>query len=115
MSHNVGRIVTVTGTRIGPDTGTPPTTPGVWELAFTPQPALTGGTPRFVLLHLTAMSLPGTSRVEVELGYSQDVFTVASGADVWTRPVDPAPRSRPHALLRLRNRRRGHPVGIRER
>jgi trypsin-like peptidase/VWA domain-containing protein len=91
VSHNVGRIVTVTGTRIGPDTGTPPTTPGVWELAFTPQPALTGGTPRFVLLHLTAMSLPGTSRVEVELGYSQDVFTVASGADVWTRPVDPAP------------------------
>jgi hypothetical protein len=64
MSHNVGRIVTVTGTRIGPDTGTPPTTPGVWELAFTPQPALTGGTPRFVLLHLTAMSLPGTSRIE---------------------------------------------------
>jgi hypothetical protein len=62
----------------------------VWELAFTPQPALTGGAPRFVLLHLTAMSLPGTSRVEIELGYSQDVFTAASGADVWTRPVDPA-------------------------
>ena len=90
MSHNVGRIVTLTGTRIGPDTGTPPTSPGVWELAFTPQPALTGGAPRFVLLHLTAMSLPGTSRVEVELGYSQDVFTATSGTDVWTRPVDPA-------------------------
>jgi hypothetical protein len=91
VSHNVGRIVTVTGTRIGPDSGTPPATPEVWELAFTPQPALTGGTPRFVLLHLTAMSLPGMSRVEVELGYSQDVFTAASGADVWTRPIDPAP------------------------
>lgn len=90
MSHNVGRIVPLTGTRIGPDTGTPATSPGVWELEFTPQPALAGGTPRFVLLHLNAMSLPGTSRVEVELGYSQDVFTATSGTDVWTRPVDPA-------------------------
>ena len=36
------------------------------------------------------MSLPGPSRIEVELGYPQDVFTAASGADVWTRPVDPA-------------------------
>ena len=90
MSHNVGRIVTLPGTRIGPDSGAPPTSPGVWELAFTPQPALTGGTPRFVLLHLTVLSLPGTSRVEVALGYSQDVFTSNSGTDVWTRPVDPA-------------------------
>jgi hypothetical protein len=36
------------------------------------------------------MSLPGTSRVEIELGYAQDVFTATSGTDVWTRPVDPA-------------------------
>src|SRR5262245_24507901 len=90
MSHNIGRIVTVASTRIGPDTGTPPTNAGVWQLQFSPQPALTGGIPRFVLLHLTTMNLPGTSRVEVDLGYSQDVFTAASGTDVWTRPVDPA-------------------------
>lgn len=90
MSHNVGRIVTLPGPRIGPDSGSAPTSPGVWEQSFSPDPALTGGIPRFVLLHLTAMSLPGPSRIEVELGYSQDVFTAASGADVWTRPVDPA-------------------------
>ena len=91
MSHNVGRIVTVPGPRIGPDSGSAPTSPGVWEQSFSPDPALTGGIPRFVLLRLTAMSLPGPSRIEVELGYSQDVFTAASGADAWTRPVDPAP------------------------
>ena len=59
MSHNVGRIVALPGTRIGPDSGTPATGPGVWELQFTPQPALTGGVPRFVLLHLNAISLRG--------------------------------------------------------
>lgn len=90
MSHNVGRIVTVPSTRIGPDGPLAPVSQGVWESSFTPQPALAGGTPRFVLLHLTAVNLPGSSRVEVELGYGQDVFTAGSPVDVWTRPIDPA-------------------------
>ena len=43
------------------------------------------------MLHLTALDLPGGSRVEVELGYGQDVFTAGAPADVWTRPADPGP------------------------
>lgn len=87
MSHICGRVVTV-GTRIGPDTGAPPT-PGVWELLFTPSAALLGGDPRFVMLHFTNLSFSGTSRLEVNLGYGADSFGAASGAGAWTRPIDP--------------------------
>lgn len=45
--------------------------------------------PRFVILHLTALDLPGASRVEIDLGYGQDVFTAGPETDVWTRPIDP--------------------------
>lgn len=88
MSHTIGRVVTVTPVVIGPDGPAPPTGPGVWEHTFTPQPALMGGTPRFVILHLTALSIPAGSRVEVPLGYATEVYTAASGTDVWTRPID---------------------------
>ncbi len=87
MSHNCGRVVTV-GTRIGPDAGAP-TTPGVWELLFTPSPALLGGDPRFVMLHFTNLSFPGTARLEVNVGYGTDTIVAAAGADAWTRPIDP--------------------------
>jgi Trypsin-like peptidase domain/von Willebrand factor type A domain len=89
VSHNIGRIVPVAGFRVGPDTGDAPSPAGTWERMFTPQPALAGGTPRFVILHFTAMDLPGASRVEVDLGYGQDVFTAGQGNDAWTRPIDP--------------------------
>ena len=90
MSHNVGRMVTVApALRIGPDSGASPSPAGVWQQIFTPQAALAGGTPRFVILHLTALDLPGTSRIEVDLGYGQDVFTASAGTDAWTRPINP--------------------------
>jgi hypothetical protein len=90
VSHTCGRVVPV-GTRIGPDTGTPASPAGVWELLFTPSPALMGGPPRFVLLHLDNLSFPGTSRLEVDVRYGTDTIDGASGADAWTRPVDPVP------------------------
>ena len=68
MSHNVGRTVAIAVPRIGPDGPLTPVAPGVWEFAFTPQAALSGGSPRFVILHLTGLALPGGSTVEVELG-----------------------------------------------
>ncbi len=86
MSHMIGRAVAL-GTRVGPD-ATPPTAPGVWELPVTPGPALSGGLPRFVILHFTNMSFPTGSRLEVDVGYGTDVFD--SGAEGWTRPIDPA-------------------------
>ena len=89
MSHNIGRVVSIAPQRVGPDTGQPPNSGSNWELAFTPQNALTGGPPRFVILHLTALALPGGAKVEVELGYGKDVITPAAGAEAWSRPVDP--------------------------
>jgi hypothetical protein len=92
MSHNIGRVIGV-GTRIGPDSGTPATVPGEWRFDFTPGPAPGGGSPRFVILHFDAMSFPGTSRLEVNVRYGVDRFDAGSGADAWTRPVDPLPGS----------------------
>ena len=89
MSHNIGRVVSIAPQRVGPDTGQPPNSGSNWELAFTPQNALTGGPPRFVILHLTALALAGGAKVEVELGYGKDVITPAAGAEAWSRPVDP--------------------------
>ena len=88
MSHNIGRVVTIAPLVIGPGGSAPPTSPGVWEHTFVPQPATSGGPPRWVILHLTAMSIPAGSRVEVPLGYATDVFT--SGTEAWTRPIDTA-------------------------
>lgn len=88
MSHNIGRVVTIPPVIIGPGGPLGSTSPGVWEYTFVPQPAATGGSPRFVILHLTAMNLPSGARVEVPLGYATEVYT--SGTDVWTRPIDTA-------------------------
>jgi hypothetical protein len=90
MSHVCGRVVNV-GTRLGPDTAAPASGAGFWELLFTPTPALSGGDPRFVLLHFNNMALPAGSRLEVDLRYGTDTFTSASRADAWTRPIDPKP------------------------
>jgi hypothetical protein len=65
MSHVCGRVVNV-GTRLGPDTAAPTSGAGFWELLFTPSPALSGGDPRFVLLHFNNMALPAGSRLEVD-------------------------------------------------
>jgi hypothetical protein len=43
---------------------------------------------KFVLLHFQNVSLPGGSRLEVDLGYDTDVFTSADGDQFWTRPVN---------------------------
>ena len=89
MSHSIGRVVAVSGSpRIGPDGGPTPT-PGVWEFAFTPAPALEGGSARLVILHFTDMSFPLGTRLEVNVRYGIDKFTV--NGDAWTRPIDPVP------------------------
>ena len=88
MSHNVGHVVSIAPSRTGPDSGAPPVG-GAWERVFTPQPAHTGGGPRFVMLHLTNLNLPGSNKVVVNVGYGVDEFSAADGNDVWTRPIDP--------------------------
>lgn len=87
MSHITG-IVQVLGAAItiGPDSGAPPSAPGVWALDFAHTPA-PGGT-RLVMLHFQNVNLPGTNRFEVDLGYDTDVFTSADGGSFWTRPVN---------------------------
>jgi len=87
MSHITGTRQPVTPSKIiGPGTGDAPTSPGVWSFNFIPSDA-PGGT-KLAMLHFTNVSLPGTSRLEVDLGYATDVFTSADGADFWTRPAN---------------------------
>jgi hypothetical protein len=71
---------------VGLDTGDAATVPNVWEKAFSYTPAPTGT--KFVILHFMNVTLPGNNRLEVDLGYGTDVFTVADGGSFWTRPIN---------------------------
>jgi hypothetical protein len=86
MSHRIGSVLATAPVIIGPASGEASTSPNTWERVFSPPPAPNGGT-KFLMLHFTAMDLPGSNHLEVDLGYDQDVVTSASGADFWTRPV----------------------------
>jgi V8-like Glu-specific endopeptidase len=72
---------------VGPDSGTPATSPNTWLKDLSYEPALTGT--KFLILHFVNVSLPSNNRLEVDLGYDTDVFTGADGASFWTRPIDP--------------------------
>jgi von Willebrand factor type A domain/Trypsin-like peptidase domain len=91
MSHSLGYLKPVSGTpRIGPDSGTPPTSGNTWDFPpFTPAPAAEGTTPRFVMLHFTSMVFPAGARLEVDVRYGTDVFDM--DGEGWTRPIDVAP------------------------
>jgi hypothetical protein len=88
MSHRIGRIVPV-GTRIGPDSGLPATTPGVWTRDLAVQPALAGGSASFAMLHFTGAVFGPGAVVTVDLGYDVEQFVSVAGAEFWTRPLDP--------------------------
>lgn len=87
MSHVTGTVQTLTpAIDLGPNTGAPPTSPNTWALDFEPAAAPMGT--KFVILHFQNVSLPGSSRLEVDLGYDTDVFTAADGEQFWTRPAN---------------------------
>jgi hypothetical protein len=87
MSHVTGTVqVLPAAISIGPDSGAPPTSAGVWAVAFNP-PQAPGGT-RLLILHFRGVALPAANRLEVDLGYGTDVFTSSDGPDFWTRPVN---------------------------
>jgi hypothetical protein len=88
MSHRIGRMVPK-GARIGPDSGLPASTPGVWTFDLAVEPALIGGSACFVMLHFTGAVFGPGAVVKVDLGYDVDLFPAASGAEFWTRPLDP--------------------------
>ena len=71
---------------IGPDSGSPETSPNTWEVNFDALEAPNGT--RLLILHFRNASFPANNRLEVDLGYGTDVFTAADGAEFWTRPVD---------------------------
>jgi hypothetical protein len=86
MSHRIGTFHVVPPTRtVGPDSGSPATSPNTWLFDFLPDPAPTGT--KFVILHFNGASFPASNRLEVDLGYDTDVFTAADGPDFWTRPI----------------------------
>lgn len=88
MSHRIGRMVPK-GARIGPDSGLPASTPGVWTFDLAVEPALVSGSACFVMLHFTGAVFGPGAIVQVDLGYDVDLFTAASGTEFWTRPLDP--------------------------
>jgi hypothetical protein len=86
MSHRLGSLITLGSPLvIGPDSGASPTATNTWTVTFSP--ADPGGVTKFQILHFTGASLPGSNRLEVDLGYATDIFTSASGADFWSRPI----------------------------
>jgi len=87
MSHITGTVQTLgVPLTIGPDSGSPPTSPGTWAIDFSHTPA-PGGT-KLLMLHFQSVNLPGSNRLEVDLGYDTDVFTSADGGAFWTRPIN---------------------------
>ena len=87
MSHRTGTVqVLGVPLTIGPDGGSPPTSPNTWAINFAHTPA-PGGT-KLLMLHFQNVSLPGANRLEVDLGYDTDVFTSADGGEFWTRPIN---------------------------
>ena len=87
MSHITGTVqVNDPVIEIGPDSGSPETSPNTWEVNFD-APEAPNGT-KLLILHFRNASFPANNRLEVDLGYGTDVFTSADGAEFWTRPVD---------------------------
>jgi hypothetical protein len=87
MSHITGTVQELgAALTIGPDSGSPPTSPNTWAIDFVHTPA-PGGT-KLLMLHFKSVNLPGTNRLEVDLGYDTDVFTSADGGSFWTRPIN---------------------------
>jgi hypothetical protein len=72
MSHNLGPVIS--------DGRTVTQASGI-DLSF-------AAPVRFVILRFDQVNLPGGARLEVPLGYDTDVFTGASGAAFWSRPID---------------------------
>src|SRR5437588_9779921 len=86
MSHRIGTMQVLSPTlTIGPDSGSPATSPGIWLFKFPPAPAPTGT--KFVVLHFTSVSFLASNRLEVDLSYDTDIFTTTDGPDFWTRPI----------------------------
>jgi hypothetical protein len=86
MSHRIGTLQVLSPTiTIGPDSGSPASSPNTWLASFAPAPSPNGT--KFVILHFTGAVFPASNRLEVDLGYDTDVFAAADGPDFWTRPI----------------------------
>jgi VWA domain-containing protein/trypsin-like peptidase len=89
VSHRTGTVQTVIpALTIGPDSGAPATSPNTWAVDFAHTPAPPPGGTKLLILHFQNVNLPGTNRLEVDLGYGTDVFRAADGSAFWTRPVN---------------------------
>ena len=84
MSHITGSVITASPAFVlGPSV-----TPGTTTYTFSPPPSPAAGGTKLLILHFTGVTLPGGSRLEVDLGYGTDVVTSANGPSFWTRPVN---------------------------
>ena len=92
MSHRIGSVVAQSPAFVvGPGSGLPPTSPGVWERPFSP-PQHPDGT-KFLMLHFTGANLSAGDQLEVVRSsepdpfHAKDVITAAEGSGFWSRPV----------------------------
>ncbi|KAI9868491.1 MAG: hypothetical protein M1813_005935 [Trichoglossum hirsutum] len=86
LSHIVGIVQTpTTANTLGPDFGAATTPPNTWTLNVPSSPVTDT---KYLILHFTAVSLPGNNRLEVDLGYDTDIFKAAAGTQFWTRPIN---------------------------
>jgi hypothetical protein len=97
LSHIVGVYYdppgAATSWRLGPSITGPDTAGGqTWTFNIPKtayDPSVVDNKPaKFVTLHFTDVNLPGTNKLEVDLGYAKDTFTAASGTAFWTRPIN---------------------------
>jgi V8-like Glu-specific endopeptidase len=87
MSHVTGSVQKVLPPLVlGPDSGTPASSPNTWTHNFSHTPAADGT--KLLMLHFRNADLPANNSLEVDLGYGTDVFTAADGIEFWTRPVN---------------------------
>ena len=88
MSHICGSVPVLTPYfHVGPDTGEPTYLAKCMGKIADVSRRRRRGT-KFVILHFMNVTLPANNRLEVDLGYDTDVFTVGRWGAFWTRPVN---------------------------
>jgi hypothetical protein len=109
LSHVIGIVEPLPAdANLGPNSGFAPDSPNLWTRQVGTQ--FGGSDTNFLMLEFTSVSLPGTSRIEVDLGYDVDVFDSSSGPAFWTRPINIYPLAGANLIVRYISD--GSPTGM---
>lgn len=84
MSHRLGSVIAVSPALVI-DKNAGIAMGASRKITFTSAPHATGV--KFVMLHFSGADLKAGDKIEINYGYSTDMFTSASGPDFWSRPI----------------------------